>query len=70
MDNRLLRSTMVLHGDTINELARHLGIAHQTLSRKIQGKADFTQSEIVAIKARYRLDNETLAEMFFQGVEI
>lgn len=70
MDNRLLRSTMVLHGDTINELARYLGIAHQTLSRKIQGKADFTQSEIVAIKARYRLDGETLAEMFFQGVEI
>lgn len=69
MDNRVLKSEMVLHGDTIKKLAEYLDLAEQTLSRKINGKADFTQTEMSRIRKRYDLDNETFARIFLKEVE-
>lgn len=66
--NRLLKSEMALFGDNLASLAEFLGIAHQTLSRKISGKADFTQSEMTKIKERYKLSNEKFAKIFAKGV--
>lgn len=63
-ENRLLKSEMVLHGDSITSLAEYLGIAHQTLSRKISGAADFTQSEMNKIKKRYQLSDEKYVLIF------
>lgn len=62
--NRLLRAEMVLNGDNLNTLSDYLGIAHQTLSRKISGKADFTQSEMNKIKERYNLSDEKFGQIF------
>ena len=62
--NRLLRAEMVLNGDNLKTLSEFLGIAHQTLSRKISGKADFTQSEMNMIKERYHLSDEKFGQIF------
>lgn len=61
---RLFRSKMSLHGDTLDSLASHLGIVRQTLSRKINGEADFTQSEMFMIKSKYELEDEEFTQMF------
>lgn len=52
-------------GDTQNELARVLGVTKSTLSWKINGKAEFKQSEIKAIADRYDLTGEEIEAMFF-----
>ena len=62
--NRLLKAEMILYGDNLNTLSEYLGIAHQTLSRKISGKADFTQSEMIKIKERYKLSDEDFGKIF------
>ena len=52
-------------GDTQSELARMLGVTESTLSWKINGKAEFKQSEIKAIANRYGLTGEEIKSMFF-----
>ena len=52
-------------GDTQSELARTLGVTESTLSWKINGKAEFKQSEIKAIVDRYDLTGEEVKSMFF-----
>ena len=52
-------------GDTQGELARMLGVTESTLSWKINGKAEFKQSEIKAIADRYGLTGEEIKSMFF-----
>lgn len=67
MNAKLLRSKMVLFGDTQGELADVLGISQQRLSAKINetNGAEFTQKEIKAIKERYNLTSEETALIFF-----
>lgn len=62
--NRLLKAEMALYGDNLKTLSDFLGIAHQTLSRKISGKADFTQSEMNMIRCRYQLSDEKFGQIF------
>lgn len=52
-------------GDTQGELARMLGVTESTLSWKINGRAEFKQSEIKAIADRYGLTGEEIKSMFF-----
>lgn len=52
-------------GDTQSKLARMLGMTESTLSWKINGKAEFKQSEIKAIADRYDLTGEEIKSMFF-----
>ena len=52
-------------GDTQSELARMLGVTESTLSWKINGRAEFKQSEIKAIADRYDLTGEEVKSMFF-----
>jgi hypothetical protein len=61
----LLKSKIVLHGDTLASLAEHLGIARQTLTSKMSGTTDFTQSEIKQIILKYDLTLEETNEIFF-----
>ena len=71
MNKRLLRSEMVLHGDTNKTLSNYLGIAEATLSNKINESngAEFNQKEISAIRQRYSLSNDKFIDIFFgQGV--
>ena len=67
MNAKLLRSKMVLHGDTQRELAYVLRISEQRLSAKINetNGAEFTQKEIKEIKERYELTDEEVSLIFF-----
>lgn len=67
MDKRRLEAEMKLHGDTGGTLSDALGIARSTFSAKINEKdgAEFTQTEIAAIKGRYQLSPEALDAIFF-----
>ena len=67
MDTRRLKAVMVINGDTNADLAKALGITPSTLSRKSNGTdgADFNQTEIATIKARYSLTPKEIDAIFF-----
>lgn len=67
MNKELLRSVMLLNGDTGASLASYLGISEQSLSNKINEKGtEFKQGEILKIKIRYGLDSEMVDCIFLQ----
>lgn len=66
MNSKLLRSVMVLHGDTNETLANYLNISVQSLSNKINERGtEFKQGEICKIKEKYNLDNDMVDRIFF-----
>ena len=66
MNAKLLRSVMLLHGDTVAALAEFLGISATSLSNKINEKGtEFKQGEIAKIKERYNLDHDMIDQIFF-----
>ena len=66
MNKDLLRSVMVLHGDTNKTLAAYLGISEQSLSNKInENGTEFKKGEILKIKMRYNLTSEQVDLIFF-----
>ena len=66
MNIKELKVEMVRHNDNSKDLADALGIARQTLSRKMNSPtADFTQNEIAIIKNRYELTGDRVTEIFF-----
>ena len=66
MNAKLLRSVMILHGDTNITLADFLGISEQSVSNKInENGTEFKQGEIAKIKARYNLDSDMVDRIFF-----
>ena len=68
MNKELLRSIMVLHGDTGRSLSGFLGITEQTFSVKMNEKDgnEFNKTEISKIKSRYALTPEQLVSIFFR----
>ena len=66
MNSTMLRSIMVLHGDTNKDLAIHLGITEQSVSAKINEKGtEFKQGEIAKIRDRYNLTADQVEAIFF-----
>ena len=66
MNKELLKSIMVLHGDTNNALAKVLNISEQSLSCKINEKgSEFKQGEIAKIKDHYNLSPDQVESIFF-----
>ena len=66
MNKELLRSIMVLHGDTNKDLADYLGITEQSLSNKInENGTEFKQGEIRLIRKRYKLTCDHVDLIFF-----
>lgn len=66
MDKALLRSIMVLHGDTNKTLADYLNISERSISDKInENGTEFKQGEIAAIIKRYDLSEEQVSRIFF-----
>lgn len=66
MNKELLRSIMVLHGDTNKDLAKLLEITEQSVSGKInENGTEFKQGEIAKIKDRYKLSPEQVESIFF-----
>lgn len=65
MDKELLKSIMVLHGDTNKDLAEWLRISEQSISYKINEKGtEFKQGEIAKICERYNLTPEQVVTIF------
>lgn len=66
MNKTLLRSFMILHGDTNETLADALGVTAATISDKINERGtEFKQGEIAKIKDRYSLSAEQVEAIFF-----
>ena len=66
MKKELLRSIMVLHGDTNKDLADYLGITEQSISNKInENGTEFKQGEIRLIRSRYNLTSDQVDLIFF-----
>lgn len=66
MNKTLLRSIMVLHGDTNKTLAEYLGISERSVSDKInENGTEFKQYEIAAIISRYNLTATQTKDIFF-----
>ena len=71
MNVKLLRSKMVLAGDTQKELAEYLSICQLALSNKMLGKVQFKAEEIAKIIWRYNLTPQETHDIFFgNGVNV
>ena len=60
-----LRAIMEKFGHTQNDLADLLGITYQSVSINLNGKKDFTQSEIYNIIQYYELTPDQVINIFF-----
>ena len=60
-----LRAILEKFGHTQNELAELLCITYQSVSIKLNGKKDFTQTEIYKIMVFYNLTPEQVVDIFF-----
>ncbi len=68
MRKELLRSIMVLHGDTNKDLADYLGISEQSVSNKInENGTEFKQGEIKRIITRYNLSSDQVDRIFLRS---
>ena len=66
MNKELLRSIMVLNGDTNRDLAKFLDISEQSVSAKInENGTEFKQGEIASIIQRYNLTADQVKNIFF-----
>lgn len=66
MNGTMLKSVMVLNGDTIRDLAEYLRITPQSVSDKInERRTEFKQGEIAMIKERYNLSADQIDSIFF-----
>ena len=71
MNGKLLKSIMVLHGDTISDLAQALGISEQSTCNKInENGTEFKQGEIGKIKSRYSLTSDQIDAIFFSAESV
>ena len=60
-----LRKVLSRYGQSQNDLAELLGITYQSVSIKVNGKKDFTQSEIYTIIVMYKLTADEVMDIFF-----
>lgn len=60
-----LRAVLEKYGHTQNDLAELLCITYQSVSIKLNGKKDFTQTEIFKIISFYGLTPEQVVDIFF-----
>ena len=65
MSKAKLIQIMKQHHDRQEDLAKEVGLSRTRLSAKINGRASFTQPEILAIKIRYSLSAGQIDEIFF-----
>lgn len=67
-DTHLLRYFINKNGDTVDSLAKYLGIGRTSLSSKMNNRSEFKQSEITKIALRYKLTAENCMRLFCGGV--
>lgn len=67
MNKKILRSIMILNGDTRNSLAEYLNLTPTSLSYKMNeshGRC-FDKTEIEAIAKKYGLTSDQITDIFF-----
>lgn len=67
MNEQLLKAKIAEHGDTQAQLACAIGISASNLNDKIKGKVSFRQTDIAAIRKRYRLTAQEVDLIFFSA---
>lgn len=60
MNANLLRAALAEHGMNQAQLAKKIGISSNSMSRKLNGKREFTLSEVVAITEALELEQPQL----------
>ena len=66
MDIQRLKAIMVLHDESVRDLADVIGLSPSSVYRKLDGVCgEFTQGEIAKIKAHYDLTAEQVDQIFF-----
>ena len=66
MNSAMLRSVMVLHGDTVKDLAKYLGKTEQVVRKKIsENGSEFHIGEVRKIVKRYSLSSDQIDLIFF-----
>lgn len=70
MNKKLFKSKMALYGDTNQTVAEALSITPQRNSAKLNGTggAEYTQGEILILKARWNLSAEEVDQIFFANI--
>lgn len=63
------RSYLALRGMTIKDLAECIDMSISTLSNKINGKSEFTASEIAQIKVALNIPDEEILDIFINVKE-
>jgi plasmid maintenance system antidote protein VapI len=61
-----MRLLLNKYGQTQKDLADILGLTYQSVSIKLNGHKDFTQSEIFTIMVMYELTPDEVVDIFFQ----
>lgn len=70
MNSELLRYTMRKNNDNVLSLSKAVGIARDTLYKKIRGESEFTQTEIAKIANRYNLDDSLVVDIFLNETKL
>lgn len=65
LDNRALKAAIIRNGMTQEQLAEMIGLAPNSISRKINGKNEFTLGEAQKIKEALSLSSEEVSSIFF-----
>lgn len=65
-NKKLLKSKMVLFGDTVEQLADYLGQSRGNVNNKINGITAFSLQDVSAISKRYNLTNAEVYEIFIK----
>ena len=60
-----LKAVLERYDKTQNDLADLLGLTYQTVSIKLNGHKDFTQTEIFKIMVMFNLTPEEVVDIFF-----
>lgn len=62
----LLKSKMKTSGMTVKAIAEKSGILRETLYNRLNGKGEFTASEITSLSRELHLNNEERDRIFFE----
>ena len=65
MNFKKLKDRLFINGFTYEEVAKTLNISTTTFSNKINGKVDFTLTEIRKLTQNFNLTDEQLKDIFF-----
>ena len=65
MNFKKLKDILFINGFTYEEVTKTLNISTTTFSNKINGKVDFTLTEIRKLTQNFNLTDEQLKDIFF-----